>query len=153
MIRARYALADAGFAVTGICSTNTTCGPNTTEPYTVVRPIRLYDRITIATARTDTSTDSGLWGSLVTTAQLPNCITAAWESRRNFGIARQARTISPEGYHGPVVLPDTSAFRVPGFQSVTVIAIGPGFLEIDLDFSGAIRLDYVPGNAAQLTNY
>lgn len=123
--------------------------PNTTGTYTVVRSIRLYDRITTAIARYDTSTDSPAgYGALVTTVQLPNCITAARESRRNFGIARQAGTISPEGYHGPVVLLDTSAFRVPGSQSVGRRRDRLRLSRIDLDFSSSIRLDYVPGNAA-----
>ena len=127
VIRACYALADVGFAVTGICSTNTTCELNTTWLYTVIRPIRLYDRITTAIARIRPWIVG--YGVLVTTAQLPNYITAAWESRRNFGIVRQAGTISPEGYHGSVVLLDTSAFRVPGSQeTLGVVVIGFCFL-------------------------
>lgn len=92
----------------------------------------------------DTSTDNEQWGPSL---QLPNCITAARESRRNFGIVRQAETISPERYHGPVVLPDTAnAFPILKALGV-VVAIGSGFLESILILRGAIRLDYVPGNA------
>lgn len=112
----------------GICSTNTTCRPNTAWLYTIIRPVRLYGPYNERYCARDTSVDSG---GLVTTAQLPNCITAARESRRNFGIARQAGTISLERYHescrsvGHKHVPRSRFSKCSGRRR----AIGPGFPE------------------------
>jgi len=72
VIRAHYAFTDGRFEVTGICSTNTTCGPT---DQAVQR--RITTAIVIAyTIRLQARARNRAMELLVTTAQLLNCITA-----------------------------------------------------------------------------